>query len=98
MSTQAHAIASNREAWNASADQHRNSAAWHALLNAVEHAGFSCLDPTLSAVLKQIDLAGKDVVQLGCNNGRESLSLFALGARNCCCTNSPSAVLEFRTN
>jgi SAM-dependent methyltransferase len=32
-------------------------------------------------LLQDVGVAGKDVVQLCCNNGRESLSLFGLGAR-----------------
>lgn len=93
MSTQAHAIASNREAWNASAAQHRNSAAWRELIASVGHPNFSCLDQTLTQLLAQVGLDGKDVVQLGCNNGRESLSLFALGARSVMGVDQSSAFL-----
>ncbi len=77
--TKEQAIASNREAWNDSARHHKDSSEWQALLKGVEHADFSCLDDTLTALLTQTGIDGKDVVQLGCNNGRESLSLFALG-------------------
>ncbi|MGO0631844.1 class I SAM-dependent methyltransferase [Pseudomonas sp. SAR267] len=73
-------IASNRDAWNASADFHRQSASWPPLIDAVAHKDFSCLDSTLTDQLKQVGITGKAVIQLGCNNGREAISLFALGA------------------
>ncbi|WP_338477513.1 class I SAM-dependent methyltransferase [Pseudomonas trivialis] len=76
------AIASNKDAWNASAKLHKNTDTWRALMDAVTNPGFSCLDTTLTAVLQDIGVAGKDIVQLCCNNGRESLSLFGLGARS----------------
>jgi hypothetical protein len=71
------AIASNRDAWNDSARHHKDSAEWQALLNSVTHADFSCLDDTLTGLLTQVGVDGKAVVQLGCNNDRESLSLYA---------------------
>ncbi|MCV4285672.1 class I SAM-dependent methyltransferase [Pseudomonas capsici] len=73
-------IARNREAWNASADHHRRSAAWKHLIEQVTRHDFSCLDSTLTVTLEQVSLSQKEVVQLGCNNGREALSMFALGA------------------
>ncbi|HEF4762877.1 TPA: class I SAM-dependent methyltransferase [Pseudomonas putida] len=79
--TNENVIASNRDAWNDSARHHKDSPEWPALLRAVAHADFSCLDDTLTAVLTEIGVEGREVVQLGCNNGRESLSLFSLGAR-----------------
>ena len=41
---------------------------------------FSVLDATLTAVLRGVSLDGKRLTQIGCNNGRELLSCFALGA------------------
>lgn len=76
------AIACNRNAWDQSADLHKTTDTWRALLEAVGRPGFSCLDPTLTGVLQEVGVAGKDVVQLCCNNGRESLSLLGLGARS----------------
>ena len=87
-------IASNREAWNASANQHRSSRAWRTLVASVGRTDFSCLDATLTGVLKEIDLAGKTVLQLGCNNGRESLSLFSLGAGHVVGVDQSAAFLE----
>ncbi|UEL25571.1 class I SAM-dependent methyltransferase [Pseudomonas fluorescens] len=76
------AIASNKDAWDASATLHKDSPQWSALLASIARADFSCLDPTITALLQEVGVAGRDVVQLCCNNGRESLSLFALGARS----------------
>lgn len=88
------AIESNRQAWNDSARHHQESAEWKALLSEVTQAGFSCLDETLSGLLEQVGIDGKDVVQLCCNNGRESLSLFALGARSVVGVDQSAAFLE----
>ena len=85
------AIESNRQAWNDSARHHQESPDWKALLSEVEQADFSCLDETLSELL---EVDGKDVIQLGCNNGRESLSLFALGARSVVGVDQSAAFLE----
>ncbi|MGE8068393.1 class I SAM-dependent methyltransferase [Pseudomonas sp. NPDC089569] len=94
MPTPENAIASNRQAWNDSARHHKDTAEWQTLRNAVIHAGFSCLDQTLTAVLNEVGVQGRDVVQLGCNNGRESLSLFALGTRHVVGVDQSSAFLE----
>ncbi len=76
------AIASNKDAWDQSASLHKTTDTWNVLLNSVGAADFSCLDPTLTGVLQDVGVVGKDVVQLCCNNGRESLSLYGLGARS----------------
>ncbi|EZP26555.1 class I SAM-dependent methyltransferase [Pseudomonas sp. RIT288] len=88
------AIDSNRQAWNDSARHHRESAEWQALLNEVSQADFTCLDDTLRGLLEQVGVDGKALIQLGCNNGRESLSLFALGARSVVGVDQSEAFLE----
>ncbi|WP_438301289.1 class I SAM-dependent methyltransferase [Pseudomonas sp. NMS19W] len=88
------AIESNRQAWNDSARHHQESPEWQALLSEVTQTGFSCLDETLSGLLEQVGVDGKDVVQLCCNNGRESLSLFAMGARSVVGVDQSAAFLE----
>jgi SAM-dependent methyltransferase len=75
------AVASNREAWNASAAHHKTTDNWRKLLASVNESDFSCLDATITKLLLSIGVAGKDVIQLGCNNGRECLSVAGLGAR-----------------
>ncbi len=76
------AINCNKDAWDQSADLHKTTDTWSTLLSRVGNPDFSCLDPTISGLLHDIGVAGKDVVQLCCNNGRESLSLYGLGARS----------------
>ncbi|VVN91840.1 class I SAM-dependent methyltransferase [Pseudomonas fluorescens] len=87
-------IAGNRDAWNDSARHHKDTEGWHTLVNSVGHADFSCLDQTITSLLLSVGITGKDVVQLGCNNGRESLSLFGLGARSVVGIDQSSAFLD----
>ncbi len=94
MPTKKNAIASNRDAWNDSARHHKDAPDWQALVEAVSHRDFCCIDDTLRGVLEQVGVDGKDVVQLGCNNGRESLSLFALGARSVVGVDQSDAFLD----
>ncbi|MHC0051898.1 class I SAM-dependent methyltransferase [Actibacterium sp. D379-3] len=72
--------AANRAAWDASAPLHGQGAGWEALLKHAASPGFSVLDDTLVATLRGLDPAGRRVVQIGCNNGRELLSTRALDA------------------
>jgi SAM-dependent methyltransferase len=76
------AITSNKHAWDESAQLHKDTDNWKNLLRSVADPGFSRLDSTITALLQDVGVAGKDVVQLCCNNGRECLSLFSLGARS----------------
>lgn len=92
--TKEQAIASNRDAWNDSARHHKDNPDWQVLLSAVAHGDFSCLDDTLTGVLTEVGVDGKEVVQLGCNNGRESLSLYALGARHVVGIDQSAAFLD----
>lgn len=70
----------NRAAWNASADLHESGEQWQRLKEGFRDPGFSTFDPTMSGLLQQVKVEGKSVVQIGCNNGRELLSLMSLGA------------------
>ncbi|OPA86752.1 SAM-dependent methyltransferase [Pseudomonas fluorescens] len=88
------AISHNKDAWDASATLHKGTDTWKTLLEAVKRADFSCLDPTITARLHAVGIAGKDVVQLCCNNGRESLSLFGLGARSVVGVDQSGAFLQ----
>jgi SAM-dependent methyltransferase len=74
------AVASNKKAWNASAPYHEALESWRTLRASVSRSDFSCFDTILTEVLANIGVAEKDVIQLGCNNGRECLSLLGLGA------------------
>ena len=77
------AVNANRQAWNDSAARHKAGAHWAQLVQQVSEPEFSCFDETMTAALRRIDLSGKSVVQVGCNNGREVLSLAAFRAENC---------------
>ncbi len=77
------AVAANRQAWNESAALHKAGEQWAQLVQQVSGPGFSCFDETMSDALHRIDLRGKSVVQVGCNNGREVLSLAKFGAERC---------------
>ncbi|MHC8400427.1 class I SAM-dependent methyltransferase [Pseudomonas sp. MDT1-17] len=94
MPTKEKAIASNRDAWNDSARHHKDTPEWQARLTAVGNGDFCCLDDTLRGLLEHVGVDGKDVVQLGCNNGRESISLFALGAHRVVGVDQSKAFLD----
>lgn len=70
----------NKAAWNASAQLHGQGNAWNDLLLAASLPGFNVLDDCLTATLTDLGVAGRNAVQIGCNNARELLSLAALGA------------------
>ncbi|MBB3993332.1 SAM-dependent methyltransferase [Sulfitobacter undariae] len=79
MSDTTHVTALNRAAWNASAPLHGAGTEWEALCKTI-HQGGSVLDEVLTAALQDAGVAGARVVQVGCNNGRETFSAMALGA------------------
>lgn len=72
--------AANRAAWDASAPLHEAGAGWGDLLAAAATPGFSVLDDCLAETLRGLAPEGRRVVQIGCNNGRELLSMPSLGA------------------
>ncbi|KAB6715261.1 MULTISPECIES: class I SAM-dependent methyltransferase [Roseobacteraceae] len=74
------ATQANKAAWEASASLHGTGAGWEALLKAASEPGFSTFDTCLAQTLGALDLSGKRAVQIGCNNGRELLSLASFGA------------------
>ncbi|WP_027854528.1 class I SAM-dependent methyltransferase [Marinobacterium litorale] len=69
----------NKAAWDASAHLHAQGRSWDELLQAASHPDFNVLDDCLTATLTHLGLAGRNAVQIGCNNARELLSLAALG-------------------
>ncbi len=72
----------NRAAWDQAAPLHR-SQNHDRLLKAFSEPGFSCLNDIEITRLKALDIAGKDVAQICCNNGRELLSVKNIGAGRC---------------
>jgi len=76
------AIEANRKAWDMSAEHHRKSPLWRDLVKDVQLTGFTCFDATISDALRALEPAGKSVVQIGCNNGREVFSLASFDVKN----------------
>ncbi len=74
--------AANRAAWNAAAEQHRGER-WDTVVAQLTDPAQSPFEPEALALLNDIGVAGKDAIQLCCNNGREVLSLKKLGAGRC---------------
>ncbi|KIC13897.1 class I SAM-dependent methyltransferase [Leisingera sp. ANG-Vp] len=77
------AVAANRAAWDASARLHHGNALWQELAEGFAKPGFSTFDATMTRTLDGLELQGLSGVQVGCNNGRETLSLAAFGAERC---------------
>jgi SAM-dependent methyltransferase len=77
------ATTANRAAWNQSAGFHKKGPEWTELVEGFSGGSFSVLDETLTALMQSLEVAGKSVVQVGCNNGRDLLSLKSLGAADC---------------
>lgn len=75
--------AANRDAWDASAEHHRETTEWKQLVSRVGDPTFSCLDVTATDILTTIGVAGKAVAHVCCNNGAELISIKNLGAQEC---------------
>jgi SAM-dependent methyltransferase len=72
----------NRVAWNEAAAKHaaHNNAA---LFATVGDPAFVSFEGEILRTLQQVGVHARHVIQLGCNNGRETLSLRNLGAARC---------------
>jgi ubiquinone/menaquinone biosynthesis C-methylase UbiE len=86
--------AANRDAWNASADHHRNTSAWERLKAGINDPAFSGLDATATEILSTIGVSGKAVAHVCCNNGSELISIKTMGARECVGFDISSAFLD----
>jgi SAM-dependent methyltransferase len=67
-------IAGNRVAWNAAADAHR-AVRWQIILEQLAGKRSGPFNPPALDLFKKVDIRGKDIIQLACNNGRELLWL-----------------------
>ncbi len=74
--------AANREAWEQAADIHRSHNQAR-LIESYSKPGFTDLDEVETHRLNALGIAGKDVAQVCCNNGRELLSVKNMGAARC---------------
>lgn len=83
----------NRVAWDEAAPVHAKTN--HArLLEGFATPGYCTLDDHCLDRLSEIGFEGKSVAQLGCNNGRELLSLRNLGAGRCVGFDASAAFIE----
>ena len=87
-------VQANRAAWDASAPYHRRAETFFRLRAGFARPGYSCLDDIATARLTDLGVAGKDVAQLCCNNGRELLSIRNLGAAACVGFDQSAAFLD----
>lgn len=72
----------NRKSWNETAAVHER-AVLSELLEAVRSPDFCTFDAVERRVFDRIDLVGKSVVQLACNNARELIAIKRAGAARC---------------
>lgn len=70
---------SNRRAWNEVTPMHQE-AKQEKFFKAFKTPGYVSCDRLIANKIREIGLTGKRVAQLGCNDGRETLSLKNLGA------------------
>ena len=81
MTMQSHKlIEQNQRAWNEVAPRHAEQNLRDTKEKMAQGTG-AFLDPVFKEYMTSLDLTGKTVVQLNCNNGRELLSVLQLGAR-----------------
>lgn len=91
--TQADYTNANREAWNEVASRHaahNNSA----LFEAFRKPDYVTFEGDILDILKQVDVRGKNIAHLCCNNGRETLSLRNMGAAHCVGIDAAEEFLE----
>jgi len=84
----------NRKAWNQTAPYHRADEQYARLLAGFRDPACSCLDAVATGLLDGIGVAGRDVAQLCCNNGRELISVRRRGAARCVGFDAAGAFLE----
>ncbi len=86
-------VRANRDAWNEAAPRHasHNQDRLKKLLAA---GGYNHLADEVIAMLDRIGVAGKSVVQVGCNNGIDLLSVKGMGAEECLGIDQADAFLE----
>ena len=75
-------VRANQAMWNQTADVY-NAEGFDKLLSTIAQAEFTTFDDVERRVFSTIGLGDKDVAQLGCNNGRELISVKKAGAGRC---------------
>ncbi len=86
-------VASNKQAWNEAAPRHavHNQAQ---LREQFAQGGHNYLADEVVCMLERVGVAGKSVVQVACNNGKDLLSAKAMGAGQCVGIDQAEAFLE----
>ncbi|MGJ8544389.1 MAG: class I SAM-dependent methyltransferase [Sulfitobacter sp.] len=80
MTDRAAITAKNRAAWDAAAVHHGAGTYWEELRAGFADKSYSRFDAVMRDALLEAGIKGARAVQIGCNNGRETLSACALGA------------------
>ena len=75
-------VQANHDMWNRTADIYRDEG-FGKFLAKISQSDFTTFDEVERQLFAEIGLAGKDVAQLGCNNGRELISVKKAGAGRC---------------
>jgi SAM-dependent methyltransferase len=70
----------NRKAWNEVNPKHQKSKQEKGKFARFKNKGYSKLDDTITNLLHSIGINGKDVAQVCCNDGEETISLKNIGA------------------
>jgi ubiquinone/menaquinone biosynthesis C-methylase UbiE len=93
MTDQIKYVTANRDAWNEVAPRHaaRNQARLIALFR---KGGYNHLEDIAQDMIRQTGIAGKTVVQIGCNNGIDLLSVKNMGAGRCLGIDQATAFLD----
>ncbi|MBB6452255.1 SAM-dependent methyltransferase [Salirhabdus euzebyi] len=72
----------NRKAWNEVNAKHQKSKVEQGKLEKFKQKGYSKLDKTITQTLNAVGIVGKDVAQVCCNDGEETISLKNMGANS----------------
>lgn len=86
-------VTANRAAWNEVAPRHaaRNQAR---LIELFRAGGYNHLEDAAQDMIRQTGITGKSVVQIGCNNGIDLLSVKNMGAGRCLGFDQATAFLD----
>lgn len=102
MSNKAHSLThnavaiseSNRNAWNNVTVNHRGKQFDH-FVSVLKSKDGVCLTADEKEIFSKLDISDKSIGQLGCNNGRELLSLKKLGAGDCVGFDISDAAIQY---
>ena len=86
-------VTANRDAWNEVAPRHASRNLTR-LIELFRAGGHNHLEDIAQDMVRQADIAGKSVVQVGCNNGIDLLSVKNMGAGRCLGIDQAAAFLD----